>query len=370
MTGDLNALRGDPHPYVHLTYGPWESSGHQCGDVQADGCDEPIPERKITARYADLDGERLVGYELGDCPSCGHAGSGDLRDRIAEALYQWTLAVAGGRRLIPPDEAILRENSQARADAVLPVVQAELDAACEEIDELATELANERTEHQATIQRAEQAEAAEQRARNLAQALRSGDDLVRTLNKEAAGLIVAALDDRLAEHVAQRDAAFRTELERQLAAESESVHEGDEEPPAPVDWQAIARQRERELKDVAEVRHQAEAALQRVRALLEPAPTGAAFAIHRGPARETWTQAVVPVDRIQVALDEPDEGTATVHADDGQYRAAVARVRALARRWVADMPGNVTESAVRVILADAGQQIIAALDHDQPKETP
>lgn len=63
----------------------------------------------------------------------------DLRDRIAEALYQWTLAAAGGRRLIPPDETALRENSLARADAVLAVVEPEIakrDAALTRVREL------------------------------------------------------------------------------------------------------------------------------------------------------------------------------------------------------------------------------------------
>lgn len=51
----------------------------------------------------------------------------DLRDRIAEALYQWTLKAAAARVLFPPHEDALRENSLARADAVLGVVQPEID---------------------------------------------------------------------------------------------------------------------------------------------------------------------------------------------------------------------------------------------------
>lgn len=81
---------------------------------------DPLPPRHCTDpathgphTYAD-DGD------MRDCPGTS------LRDRIAEALYQWTLAAAGGRRLIPPDEAALRENSRARADAVMKVVGPEI----------------------------------------------------------------------------------------------------------------------------------------------------------------------------------------------------------------------------------------------------
>jgi hypothetical protein len=70
------AERDDPHPadfgprsYIHLTYGAWEASGHQHADIQVRGCDEPIPMREVIVR--DIDGEQLVGYELGDCPTCG-----------------------------------------------------------------------------------------------------------------------------------------------------------------------------------------------------------------------------------------------------------------------------------------------------------
>ncbi|WP_329521191.1 hypothetical protein [Spirillospora sp. NBC_01491] len=51
--------------------------------------------------------------------------SDDLRDRIADALYRWTVeqAAGGPNRLLRRDERILQENSLARADAVTPVVE-------------------------------------------------------------------------------------------------------------------------------------------------------------------------------------------------------------------------------------------------------
>lgn len=45
------------------------------------------------------------------------------------------------------------------------------------------------------------------------------------------------------------------------------LHPGTGEQAAPIDWQAIAKQRERELKKVGEARHNAEQAIARVRAL-------------------------------------------------------------------------------------------------------
>lgn len=59
-----------PHPYVHLAYGPWEPSGHQCGDVQPGGCGEPIYERRVTARWDVVGEERFIGWDLAGCPSC------------------------------------------------------------------------------------------------------------------------------------------------------------------------------------------------------------------------------------------------------------------------------------------------------------
>jgi hypothetical protein len=58
------------------------------------------------------------------------AQTGDLRDRVAKALTEWTLTVAGGRPdafLLPRDRAALDANSLARADAVLAVVSSFLE---------------------------------------------------------------------------------------------------------------------------------------------------------------------------------------------------------------------------------------------------
>jgi hypothetical protein len=77
-------------------------------------------------------------------------GDTALRDQIAEALYRWTLKAAGGRAILPPHEEALRENSRARADAVLPVFAAMLrdaaqaieDSRGENLDPLATAIAS------------------------------------------------------------------------------------------------------------------------------------------------------------------------------------------------------------------------------------
>lgn len=58
------------HPYVHLGYGPWVASGHQCGDVKPGGCGEPIYERRVTARWNGVGEERFIGWDLAGCPSC------------------------------------------------------------------------------------------------------------------------------------------------------------------------------------------------------------------------------------------------------------------------------------------------------------
>lgn len=51
--------------------------------------------------------------------------------------------------------------------------------------------------------------------------------------------------------------------------EDHPFHPGAGEQGAPVDWQAIAQQRERELKKVGEARHRAEQAITRVRVVIE-----------------------------------------------------------------------------------------------------
>jgi hypothetical protein len=61
-----------------------------------------------------------------------------LRDQIAEALYRHTMdAAAGGpARLLTRDETVLWENSLARADAVLHVVEAETETLRVDVEEL------------------------------------------------------------------------------------------------------------------------------------------------------------------------------------------------------------------------------------------
>lgn len=53
----------------------------------------------------------------------------DLRARITEALIEWTRTAARtpGAVLMPDDEARIRDNSLARADAVMAVVRPKLD---------------------------------------------------------------------------------------------------------------------------------------------------------------------------------------------------------------------------------------------------
>jgi septal ring factor EnvC (AmiA/AmiB activator) len=86
-----------------------------------------------------------------------------LRDRIAEALYQWTLKAAGGRAILSRHEDDLRENSRARADAVMEVLRPELEAWADMRD-LRTEdtrdlhrLAIERDDARAEVERLESA---------------------------------------------------------------------------------------------------------------------------------------------------------------------------------------------------------------------
>lgn len=71
----------------------------------------------------------------GDTETTGSAGGGTddlnaLRERIADALTQWAHTTAGGRpgMLLPHHEAIIRENSLARADAVVDVIRPVLES--------------------------------------------------------------------------------------------------------------------------------------------------------------------------------------------------------------------------------------------------
>lgn len=99
---------------------------------------------------------------------------------------------------------------------------------------------------------------------------------------------------------------------------------------APVDWQAIAGQRERELKKVGEARHRAE----QVEELLHI-------------AHETSN------------TSEAARARAVQRAE--QAEAAIARVQALAEQWQAAMRPGETHPAA--------QQIHAALGQAAPKET-
>lgn len=79
-----------------------------------------------------------------------------------------------------------------------------------------------------------------------------------------------------------------------------------EETAVPVDWEVIARQRERELKKVGEARHQAESAVARVQALVDKArsnPVGR-FAVDYTGAPFTPS---LDVEAVQAALTPPEE---------------------------------------------------------------
>jgi hypothetical protein len=111
----------------------------------------------------------------------------DLRGRIATALTEWTLTAAGGRPdafLMPHAAAALRNNSLARADAVVATVQPELDQRDAEIKRLREELeaagdlaGRQREDHRAEIAEAEAqiraADAAIARVKALAEDMRT-----------------------------------------------------------------------------------------------------------------------------------------------------------------------------------------------------
>lgn len=79
-----------PRPYVHLTYGSWEASGHQCGDLRPGGCDGPVYERAVTARWNGLGQEQVIGWELGECPSC--TPRPDVPDEAVKAVAEQLLS--------------------------------------------------------------------------------------------------------------------------------------------------------------------------------------------------------------------------------------------------------------------------------------
>lgn len=111
--------------------------------------------------------EGEVGGEAHEEAHEAAAGRTGLRDAIAEALYQWTLKAAGARRLIPPDEASLRENARARADAVMKAVGPAIERVHQMTDACDELLVRERSAHAKTTKRADAFEAAMERVREL-----------------------------------------------------------------------------------------------------------------------------------------------------------------------------------------------------------
>jgi hypothetical protein len=71
---------------------------------------------------------------------------------------------------------------------------------------------------------------------------------------------------------------------------------------APVDWQAIAEQRERELKRVGEARRRAEMAIARVR-LIKKAPGRSPFNLAANAQDDGWDQAL---EAVRAALGAPE----------------------------------------------------------------
>lgn len=248
-------------------------------------------------------------------PTPDRTPTGDLRDRIAEALLAGRCCTGHIPRL---------------ADAVLPVVEAETAALRERAEKLQCQVNGYRGMKDRYL-----------RERNAAH-----DELI-----EAENLIELLCNDREAgQRVAkaalteQRQRADEAERQRDeaLAAVREFVdgrpcnpHPGNgwcqthgerapcphaaakkllaavqpehgEEQAAPVDWEATVRQGERELKRVGEARHQAEAAVQRVRDLAEAAKrdTAQLFARQFGGAP---FPATLRADDVLAALDQPEE---------------------------------------------------------------
>ncbi|WP_242892556.1 hypothetical protein [Actinomadura litoris] len=121
-----------------------------------------------------------------------------LRGQIAEALYQWTVAQAAASpfRLLARDERALRENSLARADAILPVVE----------DALAAVRASRDRAHQAAVAFERRAIEADKRA------------------EHAEAKVAALMDERGAEQIdriqAERDALPKDERAHLDAADA------------------------------------------------------------------------------------------------------------------------------------------------------
>lgn len=82
-----------------------------------------------------------------------------------------------------------------------------------------------------------------------------------TLNLHVIGEQLSQIESWFWGHLADVREAARQQIGGPLPDDVTAAVEPDQEQAAPVDWQAIARQRERELKKVGEARHRAETAV-------------------------------------------------------------------------------------------------------------
>lgn len=101
-----------------------------------------VTDDTIKTEHAHKPNNQAGEHAANQLPAAPKLGA-DLRQQLAEALYQWTLSEAapGGSRppyLDPRTEQRLRENSAARADVCAAVVQPALDAKDAEIARLRT----------------------------------------------------------------------------------------------------------------------------------------------------------------------------------------------------------------------------------------
>ncbi|WP_405960582.1 hypothetical protein OG235_24620 [Streptomyces sp. NBC_00024] len=108
-------------------------------------------------------------------------------------------------------------------------------------------------------------------------------------------------------HIGQHAARLYAEARGQVEtpptpADAATPLQGSEEQGAPVDWQAIAQQRERELKTEGEARRRAEMAIARVR-LIKKAPSRSAFNLQANAVDDGWDQAL---DAVHAALGTPE----------------------------------------------------------------
>ncbi|MFM9595726.1 hypothetical protein ACKI1J_24300 [Streptomyces scabiei] len=107
----------------------------------------------------------------------------------------------------------------------------------------------------------------------------------------------------IGQHAARLYTEARSRVETLLTpAEAATPLQDSEEQGAPVDWPAIAQQRERELKTVGEARRRAEMAVARVR-LIKKAPGRSPFNLHANAQDDGWDQAL---DAVHAALGTPE----------------------------------------------------------------